>query len=436
MAVTVDQAKLVLNSFAAIFQNNLLSKDLVTWKKFDNEMNDRNALTVVEQVGPRYVTTQTVDGVADLSTGVQDTVMGSEQYKLNRTFNTNMGFSDFQRIRDIGSARESEALKNAAINMAEQIDKYILGYVQMASNNWTGTPNNSVATFADVASAYTRLKEEGVEDADLKAVLTYGDRQALGTDVITKSGSLEGIGSDAYRSGWGGAVAGIDTLFTQQLSALTFGTRTATGTVAGAAQNVNYRTVSVSPAPGQYLTQTINLAGAGAGGTVNDGEIFTIANVFAYDNRAQKSLAPRLQQFRVIGNYTADGAGALANVRIFPAIIVPNTTTAIGDNAVNTAQATVSAVPANAAVVTWLGTASATVTPRVIVNKSAVIINTADLIMPATGTASRKSLTKVPVSVRMWWDSTFATADHRVRFDVALAANITDRRRLVRINGS
>lgn len=435
MAVTVDQAKLVLNSFAAIFQNNLLSKDLVTWKKFDNEMNDRNALTVVEQVGPRYVTTQTVDGVADLSTGTQDSVFGSEQYKLNRTFNTNMGFSDFQRIRDIGSARESEALKNAAINMAEQIDKYILGYVQMASNNWTGTPDNSVATFADVASAYTRLKEEGVEDADLKAVLTYGDRQALGTDVIAKSGSLESIGSDAYRSGWGGAVAGIDTLFTQQLSALTFGTRT-NGAVNGAAQNVNYKAVSVSPAPGQYLTQTIAVDGLGNAGTVKDGEVFTIANVFAYDNRAQKSLAPRLQQFRVIGDYTASAGGAIAAMRIFPAIIVPNTATAIGDNAVNTANATVNAAPADDAVVTWLGTAAATVTPRVIVNKQAVIINTADLIMPATGTASRKSLTKVPVSVRMWWDSTFATADHRVRFDVALAANITDRRRLVRINGS
>lgn len=434
MAVTVDQAKLVLNSFAAIFQNNLLSKDLVTWKKFDNEMNDRNALTVVEQVGPRYVTTQTVDGVADLTTGQQDSVFGSEQYKLNRTFNTNMAFGDFMRIRDIGSARESEALKNAAINMAEQIDKYILGYVQNASNNFVGTPGNSVATFSDVVSGYTRLKEEGVEDSDLAAVLTYGDKQALGQDVIAKSGSLEAIGSDAYRSGWDGSVGGINTLFTQQLSPLAFGTRT-NGTVAGAAQNVNYKAVSISPAPGQYLSQTFNLAGLGAAATIADGEIFTVANVFAYDNRSQKSLAPRLQQFRVIGATVADGAGA-ATVRIFPAMIVPNTTTAIGDNAVNTANATVNAAPANAAVVTWLGTASTTVLPRVIVNKSAVIINTADLIMPATGTASRKSLTKVPVSVRMWWDSAFATADHRVRFDVALAANIVDRRRLVRINGA
>ena len=58
--------------------------------------------------------------------------------------------------------------------------------------------------------------------------------------------------------------------------------------------------------------------------------------------------------------------------------------------------------------------------------------------MPATGTAQRKSLTKVPLSVRMWQDSVFATGEHRVRFDVAIEANVTagGRRRLVRINGS
>jgi hypothetical protein len=56
-----------------------------------------------------------------------------------------------------------------------------------------------------------------------------------------------------------------------------------------------------------------------------------------------------LQQFRVIGNYTADGAGALANCRIFPAIIVPGTGSG-GDINVNTAHATVGTVPANGAV--------------------------------------------------------------------------------------
>ena len=188
--ITTDQSKLVLNMFAATFQNNLVSADLVTWKKHDNEMNDRNALTVSEQVGPRYVTTRTTSGVKDLTSGVQDTVFGSEQFSVRDTFGSSMGWGDFQKIRDIGSARESEALKNAAVGLAETIDAYILNVCATASNNWTGTPANNVATLGAMSSAYTRLKEEGVDDADLKAVLTYNDRAALSDTVVAYNASV------------------------------------------------------------------------------------------------------------------------------------------------------------------------------------------------------------------------------------------------------
>lgn len=427
--VTVDQAKLVLNSFAAIFQNNLVSADLVTFRKFDNEMNDRNGLVVVEQVGPRYNVTTTVAGVADLSAGVQDTTFGSEQYKLDRVFGSSMGWGDFVKIRDIGAARESEAMKNAAINLAERIDAYILGFATNASNNWLGDGSSAISTFNHVAAGYTRLKEEGAEDMDLRAVLSYGDKQALGSAIVSDNASLTDLGDGIYRQGFSGQVAGIPTMFTQQLPALTVGTRVATAT-----SLTNYPTGSflttyeascISGAPGQFMTSTINLDGQTGAVTLVDGEVFTIAGVFAYDNRAGKRLS-YLQQFRVIGNYTAT-AGAFTGVRIFPAPIA----TGPYQNVVNT----------NAGVdnlaITHLGAASAALQPRVIMPKSAIIVNTADLIMPATGTAQRKALTKVPLSVRMWMDSVFGTGEHRVRFDVALTANVAanSRNKIVRING-
>ena len=65
-----------------------------------------------------------------------------------------------------------------------------------------------------------------------------------------------------------------------------------------------------------------------------------------------------------------------------------------------------------------------------------MVVSTADLIMPATGIGSRKSLTKLPLSIRMWQNSIFNTGEHQVRFDVALSANVKDRRRIVRINGT
>jgi hypothetical protein len=426
--ITVDQQKLVLNAFAATFQNNLLAKDLVTWKKYDTEMDDKNGLKVSEQVGPRYNVTRTTSGVNDLTSGVQDSVFGSEQFTVQDVFGSSMGWGDFVKIRDIGEARESVALANAATNMAEQIDAYILKVAQYACNNEVGTvaAASQVKTLGDVLKAYTRAKKEGIPDANLKLVLPYDDKEALANTLVAYPAAPD-LGQAAFRSGFEGSIGGIPTMFTQQLSTITTGTRTATAAVVGAGQNVNYATVAVSGAPGQYLSQTLNINGLGAGGTIADGETFTINGVFAYDNRKQQALT-HLQQFRVIGAATADGTGA-ATVRIFPAIVIPN-------GGANTAHATVSVAPGAGAVITFAAAASTTYMPRIMLDKNLIQVNTADLIMPATGTAQRKQLTQLPVSIRMWQDSSFNTGDHRVRFDVALTANVRDRRYGVRVCGS
>jgi hypothetical protein len=424
--VNVDQAKLVLNTFAAIFQNNLLSKDVVTWKKFDGEMNDRNGLEVVEQIVPDYTTTFTTDGVADLTSGVQDTTFGSERYKLDQTINSSMGWGDFVKIRDLDSARESEALKAAALRLATDIDSYILGFAAKASNNWIGDGSTDVDSWTELAQAYARLKAEGVDDFDTTAILDYDDWVALGSTVIADNASLASEGGGTFREGFSGKVAGIKTRFTQQLPTLTCGSRVASGTTLTNAPSAStYSDVAESPAAGQYKTQTINLDGQSGSVTLKDGEIFTIAGVYAYDNRAKKRLE-HLQQFRVIGDYTAS-SGAFANVRVYPAIIAsgPHQTVDYTGSLDGLA-------------VTHLGAANAVLRPRFIANKSAIVVNTADLIMPATGEGTRKSLTKVPLSVRMWKHSDFNTGAHSIRFDVALKANISadGRRRLVRVNGA
>jgi hypothetical protein len=426
--VTVDQAKLVMNAFAATFQNNLLAKDVVTWKQYDAEMDDRNGLKVVEQVGPRYNVTQTTNGVKDLSTGVQDSVFGSEQFVVNKTFGASMGWGDFVKVRDIGDARESVAIKNAATNLAESIDAYILQNAVLAANNEVGTAGDAVATLGDVLTGYERLKAEGVDDSDLRMVLSYADKTALANTIVAYP-ATDSLSTGAFRRGFEGEIGGIPTMFTQQLSNITPGTRT-NGAVNGANQDTDYSAVAVSGAPGQYLTQTIAADGFGANATIKDGEVFTIAGVFAYDNRLGQAQT-HLQQFRVIGDTTADGTGAVASLRIFPAMIVPD-----GGATPNTPHATVSAAPADNAVITWRGTASTAYKPRAIIQKQAIIVNTADLIMPASDTAMRKQLTQVPLSVRMWRASDFDTGAHTIRFDVALTANVHDRRRIVRVNGA
>lgn len=430
--VSVDQAKLVLNAFAATFQNNLVSADAVTFKQFDGEMDDRNKLTVTEQVGPRYTVTHTVNGVADLTAGVQSTAFGSEQFTVNGTFGSSMGWGDFVKIQSIGSARESEALKNAATNLAEQIDAYILKTAVLASNQWLGNPANGINTWDDYAQAYTRLKEVGAGDEDLRSILTYKDRETLGSYILTlKSDDLV---DGAFRKGFTGEIDGTPVMFSQQLPILTTGTRSATaGTVTAGAQNVNYADVSVSPGPGLYMTQSFQVTVA-AGATIAAGETFNIAGVYGWDNRAQ---APNdwLQEFTAINAATANGSG-VATLTIFPAIIVPGTNDGSGTSTVNTANGTVSVIPAAAAAVTFQGAPSTNYRARVYMQKSAVVVNTVPLTMPAVGKALMKSLTKVPISVRMWQWSNFQTGEHDVRFDVAMTANIRDRRRIIRVNGN
>lgn len=433
--VTVTQEALVLNAFAAQFQNNLTASELVTWKKFDNEFNDRNRLTVVEQVGPRYNVTRTSSAVNDLSGGVQDTTFGSEQYTLTEVFGSSMGWGDFVKIRDINDARESEALKNAAVNLAEVIDAYILKFVTCSGNSWLGDGTSAVSDYDDLASAYTRLKEQGVDDTDLRAVLSYADKQALGSAIVDDNASLTNIGDGIYRNAFTGSVAGIPTMFTQQLPAFVTGSRNQTSALtAGTADSATtYASVAESAAPGQYLTQILNMDIGSAAETIKEGETFTIAGVYAYDNRAKKALN-YLQPFRIVGGTNSDGANGgtwtassgIVAPRVYPAIITS------GPNQ------TVAQAAGNTAVVTFFGAASSTFQPRVVTQKSAVIANTADLILPATGKGSRKSLTKVPLSVRMWQDSVFGTGEHRVRFDVVMNCNITahGRPKTVRVNGT
>jgi hypothetical protein len=424
---TVDQSRLVLNAFAARFENNLLAADLVTWKQYDGSYDARNGYMVSEQIEPRYVVTHTTGGNKDLSAGVQASAFGSEMFSVNDSFGTSMGWAEFDKIKNIGDARESVAVKAAANNLAEQIDSYIMGVAGLAANNAVGTAGSNVATYGDVAKAYTRLKKEGVDDTDLRMVLSYDDREALANTVVAYT-ATDSLSTQTFRKGFEGEIAGLPTMFTQQLSSITPGTRT-NGAVNGASQNVNYKDVCKSTtANGRYLTQTLAADGFGANATIKDGEIFTIANVKAWDNRKQQ-VQTHLQQFRVVGDHTADGTGAVAALRIFPAIV-------IGDTDQNSAHRTVDTAPADNAVITFYGTASTAYTPRFLIQKPAIVVSTMDLPSSFTDTNDRVSLTKVPMSVRMWKHTDWATGDQSIRFDCVATANVRDRRRIVRLNGA
>lgn len=438
-AVTAEQQKLVLNAFAMVLQNNLVTANAVSWNEYDGEMDDRNGLQILEQITPRYNVTRTENGVKDLSAGTDGTVFGSELFEVTGTFNANMGWGDFVKIKTIGNARESKALLGAATSMAEKIDAYILSGATLASADWLGDGSTSIDEWVDAAAAYTRLKENGVDDSDLSYIFNHTDEMKLGDQVVKLPGPDQ-FSTTTFRKGFSGELNGIRSMFTNQLPVLTAGTRTGTGAnvmeVDGASQGVNYADVAkAGSVNGRHLTQTLNITDAStATATFKAGEVFTIAGVNAYDHRKQAAVSPaRLQQFTVVADATA-AAGAVA-LTIFPAIIVAGSGS--GDNInINTAHATVTAAPADNADITFIGAASAALSPRVLIQKQAVVVNTVPLILPASDTSMRRKLTKIPLTVRMWQHSDFYTGAHGVRFDVALNVNIRERLRIARVNGS
>jgi hypothetical protein len=205
-AVTTEQQKLVLNSFAMVLQNNLVTADAVSWNEYDGEMDDRNGLQVLEQITPRYNVTRTENGVKDLSAGTDGTVFGSELFEVTGTFNANMGWGDFVKIKSIGDARESKALLGAATSMAEKIDAYILSKAVLASADWTGDGATSINEWIDAAAGYARLKENGVDDSELSFIFNHTDEMKLG-DQVVKLPAPDAFTTSTFRKGFSGELA-------------------------------------------------------------------------------------------------------------------------------------------------------------------------------------------------------------------------------------
>ncbi len=427
MAITVPQSRLILKTVMAALRNNLAASSMIDWEVHSAEMNDRNGFVVSEQVGPEYNITETTGAVTDLSSGVQDTVFGSQTFTLNRVFGMSMGASDIESVTDLASARKARALNNGIARLASRIDSHIFGVAARSFAGSTGVWGTDLTVPEEVAQARTRLAEGSIEsDTDIAAGFTHRDRQKLAQYIYNDAPAMQSESSRAMRRGFSGMIDNVPLMPSNQLGRITTGTRT-NGAIAGAAQNVDYTAASDSGTnAGRYLTQTLAIDGLGAAATIKEGEVFSIAGVTAWDPEIEQA-RPYTAQFVVVADATANGSGA-ATVTIFPAIIVQT-----GTVVVNNAHATVDVAPANDAVVTFLGSASTTYTPRVMFKKEAIVCHSAPLILPYTGQGFRRSLAdanrdgQAPVMPRLWMYSDPNTGAHRCRIDIFVQAQARDR---------
>lgn len=159
-------------------------------------------------------------------------------------------------------------------------------------------------------------------------------------------------------------------------------------------QSIAMHTTGSRAATGATLTTTVvtqgqsTIAITGTGSqTIAEGDVFTIANVYAVNPQTRQSTGA-LQQFVCTALNTASG-GAYTAVAIAPAIYTASQ-----------ALATVDSFPVSGAAITFLGTASTQYPQNLIYHKDAITLATADLIMPQ-GVAMASRQTHNGISLRI-----------------------------------
>lgn len=348
MSNTLLNTSKILDKTLMILENNLAFSARVN-KEYSDEFAIKGAKvgsTVNVRKPVRFVGTT---GPALAVENVTETVV---PVTLDTQFHVDFTFSSQELTLNVDEFAE-RYLAPAAATIANKIDLAGLSLYTTVANQ-IGTAGTTPSDIVTLLNAGARMDQEACPRDGNRTVVW--DPAANASMIKGAAGLFNAPKkiSDQYESGIFVPALGFDIGMDQNINVATAGTRT-NGTVSGAGQT------------GSSLLVT----GLGAAGTVAAGDTFTIAGVFAVNPQSRQSTRV-LRQFTVLTAATADGSGN-ATLSIFPAI---NTA------ASNQQYQTVTAGPANAAVVTWDVAASTQYTVNMAYHKNAFTLATADLQMP------------------------------------------------------
>lgn len=408
MANNTLNCSIIAKAAVAILDNELTMASKV-FRGFEDEFNKSvNGYTPGQTISikrpPQF--TYRSGNVAS----AQDVVEGTTSITVNNQGGVDFALTSVEQtmhIKDI-SAR---IIRPAMVPVVNEIDASVMALVHKTWN-WVGTAGGAVNTYAKFLAGTERMNQMAVP-ADMRNFAT----SPIGrTDILgAQSGMyVEKIAGRAYRDGEMGSIDNVSTFWSQNVPTLTTGSRT-NGAVNGADQNVAYSGAQLTS-----YTQSLIVDGLGAAGTVKAGEVFTIAGVYAV-NPATKATLPFLQQFVVTADATASGGGG-ATLTISPQIISSG------------AFKTVSATPADNAVITWVGSASTAYQTPFMFHRNAFALAMVPLAKPDgavdSGSASYKGYT---VRVVKGYDITNDKSIYRL--DVLWGVTAQDPRLAVRVSG-
>ena len=221
-----------------------------------------------------------------------------------------------------------------------------------------GTPGSVPSTSLVLLQGQQKLNEYAVPMNDRYATVNPAANAGLVEGMKGLFNPVDTISRQFKNGMMGQGVLGYDEInMSQSIAQHTTGTRSATASLTVAT------TITTE---GQ---STIAINGDTGSATFNQGDVFTVAGVYAVNPQTRQSTGS-LQQF-VVTSTVAASSGNWASINVSPAMYTPAN-----------ALATINAFPASGAVVTVVGAANTQYPQNLIYQKNAITLGTADLLLP------------------------------------------------------
>lgn len=377
----------ITNKALSVLENNLVFTKSVN-REYDDTFAQRGAKigdTANIRKPPRYMGRRTA------TIAPEGSVETSVPLTLNTQYGVDLSFTSKDMTLDIDDFSE-RFLKPAMSQLANNIDQDGLALYKQIYNT-VGTPGTVPSSLTPFLQAKARLAQEGAPiDADITALLEPVAEVTVVDGLRSLFQSSEQI-KKQYEAGVMGTAAGMTFKMSQNVYQHTTGTQGGTPLVNGASQTGS-----------SLVTDGWTAAAAQR---LNVGDVFTIAGVYAINPQTRQSTGA-LRQFVVTAAGISDGSGNMT-ISISPSIVGPISSSLGAYNQ------TVSALPADNAAITVLGSSAQLAMQNMVFHKNAFAFACADL-EDVPGDCVRKSDKRLGLSLRMvkFYDGTNDRVLHRL----------------------
>lgn len=285
MTQNVITASIIAKAAVALLDNELVMAKKV-FRGYEEEFTKKvNGYEIGDTISIRRPMDFTVRDGSTMA--LQDVKEGKFSLTVNKKKGVDFAFSSSDLTLNIKELSQ-RVIKPAMVQLANQVDTDLMAlYKDIPS--WVGTPGQTINSFADFALGPQRMDDYANPSDDRCAVLCPGDHWGLlGSQTALY---IQDAAKGAYRNGSLGMIGGLDTYMSQNVPTHTVGSDVTSVTINQSIVSTTTTYESVKDTNQQTITI--------AGGTLNPGDVFTIANVNAV-NPVTKADLGFLKQFVVV----------------------------------------------------------------------------------------------------------------------------------------